>query len=456
MKRISRLSFLSLLAVVGALITACSAAVTPPSSLAIDVVGENDTVDGSEPVTIRGTAHHLEGEEIVVTLDDSDADNSPDITKSGVIDSSGNWSVSVTAQEVQILEPGVVIVEVTAEAVTAERVVTYSPPLVLCTNGAAADDNPSLCIRGEHPINGIDEIPLRHVKVTNTEMQRMFLTLDGEAGHASTMRGVLCSSYITQSHDCKNTWAGRITSTGETTTTEVGFTPFTELLFMGAVGRSEDLVVGWMVAEIQRIGTAKIVSAPLGASHSPLLFGSGTEPYFLVNSAGNSGSESLFEDPFSVERISQQEKKVILTAVAERRVLFAAGFAREGGKYIRHHESNGCRDVDQGCLWAPFNSPSGGGTSNTASQTSAAIASVLSVFPDTSYQNLVKIALACAKKTGEGIETLLQEFGGAGVADFSCMGAITETLENLSPGATSDVVIDGKTVTVSERELVVH
>ena len=82
--------------------------------------------------------------------------------------------------------------------------------------------------------------------------------------------------------------------------------------------------------------------------------------------------------------------------------------------------------------------------------------SVLSVFPDSTHQNLLKLAKACARKTGDGIENLLRESGGIGVADFSCMGPIANAARNLPAGGSTTVMVDGKAVIVTERELVVR
>ena len=80
------------------------------------------------------------------------------------------------------------------------------------------------------------------------------------------------------------------------------------------------------------------------------------------------------------------------------------------------------------------------------------MASALAVFPDTSHQNLAKFGKACALKRGNGIEALLRQSGGVGVADFTCMGGVVTALANLPTGGRT-TTINGSPVTVSGRTL---
>ena len=147
----------------------------------------------------------------------------------------------------------------------------------------------------------------------------------------------------------------------------------------------------------------------------------------------------------------------IANAVRANKLLFVAGYDKDAdGNYIRHWESNGCKDGElaSGCLWARYEFPGiGQGTSFSAPQLSAALASVLAVTPDTTPQNLAKFAKACAKKGGEGIEVLLRQSGGVGVADFNCMGAVTSALINLPVGGSTNVTINGQAVTLTGRQI---
>ena len=108
----------------------------------------------------------------------------------------------------------------------------------------------------------------------------------------------------------------------------------------------------------------------------------------------------------------------------------------------------------QGCLWAPYVTEGvGAGTSLSTPRVAAALASVLAVFPDTSHTNLAKFAKACALKRGNGIEVLLRQSGGVGVADFTCMGGVMTALANLPSGGSTSTTIDGTPVSLSGREI---
>ena len=137
--------------------------------------------------------------------------------------------------------------------------------------------------------------------------------------------------------------------------------------------------------------------------------------------------------------------------------MFAAGYKRAAdGSYVRDPVSNGCGGIDDGCLWAPMLVKDCYGTSCATPNVTAALASVLSVFPDTTPQNLLKLTKACARKTGDGIEKLLRVSGGIGVADFTCLVEITAAARALPAGGSTTVTVDGSGVTVTERELSVR
>ena len=88
---------------------------TTAPSFTISAVSTDDRINATEDdsaVTISGTSSGLAtGATVTVTLDDSDADTTADLTKTDTTDSSGNWSVTLTATEVQTLEEGSVTVK---------------------------------------------------------------------------------------------------------------------------------------------------------------------------------------------------------------------------------------------------------------------------------------------------------------------------------------------------------
>ena len=122
-------------------------------SITIATVADDDRVNATEDdsaVTISGGSSGVaSGGTITVTLDDSDADSNADITKTDTIDGSGDWSVSLTATEVQGLEEGSVTITASgsdnaSNTGTQTRTITYDTTAPTITTGtpdlAAADD----------------------------------------------------------------------------------------------------------------------------------------------------------------------------------------------------------------------------------------------------------------------------------------------------------------------------
>ena len=332
---------------------------------------------------------------------------------------------------------------------TAQFQVTVKPPPKpsICANGAAAAVDPSSCRRGRYAIAGIDSIPLDLVKVTNREMQKMFAIVDWVEHHLQVVGNVACKSYLTE-NDCGDR-TGKYRDENGNLTTNIGNTPFTEFLFA-----YDPMYLDWVVPELRSMESdgLKMVSYSLHAVGSDHHTSWGIS-HLVVHGTGNNN----LDDRWWMERMDEPKKRRILGMIAEHKILFVSGFDRERGKYVRHSNSSSCRYISDGCLWTSYNFPGIGGATSWATQNvAAAIASVLSVFPDTSPQNLAKLAKLCAKKTGQGIEQLLSQWGGVGVADFSCMGPITDALESLQPGATTSVAVSGGTVQVGERALVVR
>ena len=82
-------------------------------SLAVDSIsgGYVNATEDDSTLSISGTSIGLTtGTTVTVTVDDSDPDNTADVTKTVTTDSSGNWSTSLTTAQVQGLEEGVVVV----------------------------------------------------------------------------------------------------------------------------------------------------------------------------------------------------------------------------------------------------------------------------------------------------------------------------------------------------------
>ena len=343
-------------------------------------------------------------------------------------------------------------------------------PRVVCPNGAPAADNPLLCERGgssyrswvdDYPVilPGIDQLPLDRVQLTNEEVQQHFAILEFESNHARDVGATACESYVTASEQCElhENRAGITRHPEGDEETSTGLIPFTQMLDSADPGTNF-----WGNEQIDAMQDLRI----LNASQSPSLgyLGDADRSYLHIRSAGNGASNhSWFLDGY----LSDKEKDVFIRAIAANKLLFVAGVIHDvNGNYIRHPDSSSCKDVDDGCLWTWFEFTiefSGvwhrlAGTSFSTPNIAASLASVLSIFPDTEHQDLAKLARACAKKTGEGIDGpdgLLATSGGFGVADFSCMDEITTASADLSANETVTLTIDGREVVVSSRSITV-
>ena len=323
-----------------------------------------------------------------------------------------------------------------------------------CANGAAGAENPALCRRGEFAISGIDKIPLARVQLTNKQMQSNWVLVETNIEHGRLVGYVGCKSYVTDSPECEPGDRMRRTRNADgTITSQVGTTPFTELFDMKvAEGGFRRQDWDWFRPELTRMGVKLVTSTDASPNAVRALFEDGNPPYLVVQIAGNDSSDYswMHENPpeFNV---------AVADAIRANKLLFVAGYEKDaGGNYTRHWESSGCKDgeLEGGCLWTRYEFPGvGRGTSFSSPHLSAALASVLAVFPDTTPQNLAKFGKSCAKKTGEGIEALLAQSGGVGVADFNCMGDVVSALADLPTGGTADVTINGESVRVSGRDL---
>ena len=328
---------------------------------------------------------------------------------------------------------------------------------VFCADGAAADSNPLLCERGRYTLNGIDRLPLDKVQLTNEEMQKLFVTNDTVIGHARVVGWVACESYATRSDRCEDQSdrTSKVWYAEDDIVSETGSAPFTEL-----VDVTQNSKVFWPIQEMESMGTVKIAIYTSGGTAAPHVIDGGAVPYAVILSAGN----GLSDYPWFDELLTEEQKELVSETIAANKLLVVGGWGRDAdGNYIQHSSSNNCWGVDDGCLWTRFEFQDdpwiSTGTSYSAPQVASSLASVLSIFPDTAHQDLVKLARACAKKTGEGIDGadgLLAVSGGFGVADFGCMDAITAAAADLPSDGTATVTVDGHEVTVTERRLTVQ
>ena len=279
--------------------------------------------------------------------------------------------------------------------------------------------------RGVTTATGIDRIPLDAIKVTRREMAEMYAIIEfkgdsdytiahSPAGnrrtpHSDNVREVACHSYI---EACDGP-----------------FGPNAPFQFHLGVRYPEGMPEQRVSEQIEMIlrnlpDSVKIVSASFsGGWNTPAaILGAGL-PFAAVQSAGNQ-LRVTFPEPNSRDNPALAN---IRAAIAADKLLLVAGYdtaAAERGEY--RNSGTGCEGegYSEGCIWAPFRIShwSGGaemvvsmsGTSASAPHVASALASVLAVFPETTPQNLVRLAKACAIPTPSLP-------GGVGRADFTCM-----------------------------------
>ena len=300
---------------------------------------------------------------------------------------------------------------------------------------------------GPYAINGIDRIPQSMVKLTREQMQRKFVIAGYTESHEQRVGTIACGSYI-QSGDCGNQ-AGKFRSQDGIIRTEPGTSPFTKIVHDDRSGEHSQ----WLMDEIAKMPEVKIVNRSQSTNDAFSVGDGDPLPYLLIHGAGNGVSNAPWYD----DLVSTADKVKIEKAITEDRLIFVGGWDKDAnGNYVRHRESSSCRGdgIREGCIWAQYKFPGyGSGTSYSAPQFASALASVLAITPDTTYQNLARFGKACVRKTGNGIEELLRVSGGLGVADFACVGDVVTAMANLPTGGVTNLSVNGQPFTLSGRRI---
>ena len=226
------------------------------------------------------------------------------------------------------------------------------------------------------------------------------------------------------------------------------------------------------------VGSLKIVSTSLSGGPANIL--GANLPFAEIRSAGNMSRDNYYlpgvchsDDgsfPCDYDPETNQGEINDRAAIAADKLLLVAGYSFfPAGTQLKYQEINdageiiadvdkvyeedtyenagtGCigEGISEGCIWAPFGfsgypeskkgfscsgrgctddrRPGYGGTSSSAPHVAAALASVLAVFPETTPQNLIRLAKACAIPTPSLP-------GGVGRADFACMTTMSDNGE---------------------------
>ena len=293
------------------------------------------------------------------------------------------------------------------------------PPTKTCPDGTVlpADEQCPATPQGRGPLPGIDRIPRSEIRVSNREMQAMYTVWENTVahfapdGHGERVGRVACDAYI---NGCD------------------GVEPFDKSASDKDVGPPEEgicyscdtqeLLDEWYTRLMRPDlrPTTKILSASTGGFD--IMFGAAPLlNYVVIQAAGNSPDEqgriNRGIDNWVHWRESAAEHQNA-RALNGNWALVVAGYDIRDGQYVRHESSASCEGVDTHCLYAPFEFRTShgdwiAGTSFSTPQVSAALASVLAVYPTTEPTQLVKLAKACAVAE-PGLD-------GLGRADFTCM-----------------------------------
>lgn len=172
----------------------------------------------------------------------------------------------------------------------------------------------------------------------------------------------------------------------------------------------------------------------------------------VVQGAGNDGVENWRAQNFqywSFEDIPEQpgdkdlnyarfpeEGAYLMQSIAKYELLMVAGYEKDhNGNFIPHHRTTQCKGIDHGCLYAPYDFDiadlHGRGTSLSAPFVAAGLASVLAVFPETSGQDLIRLAKRCAVRE-PGLTNGLGRFSLACMDNGDTLAAGEETAATVS------------------------
>lgn len=261
--------------------------------------------------------------------------------------------------------------------------------------------------RGALAVAGLERIPLSAIKLTNQEVAEQFTVVEGfDDSHAVAVRSIACHSYITGCDDPH----------------DLSTTPYSFF----AIGRDNETKERKLRQFLNdpAFSAVKLVSySTIPLSHG-IVDGAGagagydiaTLPFVVIQGAGNEGTENFL--PPNNNSTGKKYFREAQKAMAADKVLYVAGYDRVNGAYVRDPQSTGCTGVDSSCLYAPYvfhppGSATVAGTSASAPNVAAALASVLAIFPDTEGVELIRLAKACAVAE--------PGLSGLGRADFGCM-----------------------------------
>ena len=284
---------------------------------------------------------------------------------------------------------------------------------------------------------GLNLLPIRQIQATNDELAEMVAVAEyvlPSDNHSVLVRDVACHSFIKACNP-----------------DSLPFTLYNPREINDENRKNSVLLTNDLLDQILSTGTTKIVSISIEPNVLAVIEKYGaTLPFVVIQSSGNDNDQrDLFFHSRIVNRETDEEKVIgiiydpetddavhengdlvsavqlrmirrIKSAVENDKVLYVSGYRRlRSGRVVREPRAVDCIGVENGCIYAPFeyklpgSSTSVPGTSFSAPNVTMALASVLAYFPNTSGEDLIRLAKTCAVKR--------PDLAGLGVADFRCM-----------------------------------
>ena len=233
------------------------------------------------------------------------------------------------------------------------------------------------------------------------------LEVSSDRGHGRSIQAAACAGYAPDPNACTierdsglegNPWEAY----------SVSNTPFT---YIFQPGQTSDVEKSLQQHPDLVIASLSVLSRPRG--YTKTINDAGI---VVVSSAGNNGTTDYRVENYQFWSRSEvplqpgedpnddrfpEEGASLMQQIANNNRLLVAGYDKDGnGNFVPHRSTTQCQGVDAGCLYAPFDFRSAGylnsGTSLSGPFVAAGLASVLAVFPETSGQDLIRLAKACA------------------------------------------------------------
>ena len=294
---------------------------------------------------------------------------------------------------------------------------------VLCVGQALGQE------RGSDVLWGIDTIPLDAVRLSNEQMNNLFIVTDA---HSESVLDIISIEALKE-HNTVVQWSactGYITLCDHTGPLTL---PFSFLAKYPLLKHGSD-VIRWLLQKIEETG-GRIVTTSGGPMYQ---FNKRTTSFIKVDSAGNVRDDNFFH-PYdavydrnrnALVRNGQTLKRNqaewlydIRDAVKNQRTIYASTFTLDGRENIVP-VTTGCLGIEESCVWLP-ESMHNKWTSMQSPRLGATLASLLAVFPGYDVFDMAALTNSCALPH--------PNLAGGGIVNIPCMiETICEETDNQS------------------------